>query len=703
MMLDVSDLEVRYAVERGEVHAVDGVSFELDPGETLGLVGESGCGKTTTAKALIRLLDSNARIAGGTVDFDGRDLTQLNRKRLKNEVRWREISMIPQNAMNGFDPVYTVGEQIVQVIRQHEGDTSKLDARSRARELFGKLGLEPNRVNDYPHQFSGGMVQRAMVALALALSPRVLLADEPTTALDVVIQDRLLDVVQDLQRDLNTAMILITHDMSVVSERCENIAVMYGGRIVEYADAETIIKSPRHPYTLGLRNSFPDITEDDQDLISIPGAPPELIDTEEMCRFASRCPFAQDECWEVAPEPRRYGNGHVVECHRADEMDLLQTEASRRETWRDDSKSTSVARENAVLPEAKLEIRDLKKYFPVDNTLLSRIFDIGERRMVKAVDGVSFAIKKGEAFGVAGESGCGKTTLAKTILHLTEATEGEVRIDGEDLTQMGMRELNTLRQEIQIIHQDPYKSLNPRFKVKDWIKEPLDIHGIGKKKDRPEKVQDTLEEVGLRPARTYANKYTSELSGGERQRVGIARAIISDPTFVVCDEPVSMLDVSIRASILELLERLRLETGITFMYISHDLSLLKHICDRIGIMYLGKFVEIGPAQQVINHPTHPYTQALVSSTPIIDPDENRERIHLEGEVPDPVDIPDECRFAGRCPQAMPECRETEPQMYDVAEDQVSRCILYDDEISLGSRSSDFGSAPTETDLEAKSD
>ncbi|MEY7850944.1 ABC transporter ATP-binding protein [Natrarchaeobius sp. A-rgal3] len=332
-MLEISDLEVRYETEHGEVHAVNGLSVDLAENETLGLVGESGCGKTTTAKSLIRLLESNCNIAGGSVELDDRELTDLSLKELKREVRWSEISMIPQNAMNGFDPVYTVGEQIVEVVRTHESDTSKAEARERAKELFEKLGIDGDRIDDYPHQFSGGMAQRAMVALALALDPKVILADEPTTALDVVIQDRLLDVIQDLQDEMNVAMLLITHDMSVVSERCDNIAVMYGGRIVEYADAETIIKSPRHPYTLGLRNSFPDITEDSQDLISIPGAPPTLVDPDEMCQFAPRCPFAEEECWEVAPEPAEYGDGHRVECHRADEVEYLQSEAKKHETW----------------------------------------------------------------------------------------------------------------------------------------------------------------------------------------------------------------------------------------------------------------------------------------------------------------------------------------------------------------------------------
>jgi peptide/nickel transport system ATP-binding protein len=332
-VLDINDLEVRYHTDDGDVHAVRGVDLHIEENETLGLVGESGCGKSTFAKSLIRLLAVNGEIESGSVDLQGTEVTDLSKKQLNRQVRWTEISMIPQNAMNGFDPVYTVGDQIVEVIQQHEDGTSKKEAKERARDLFEKLGIEGDRVEDYPHQFSGGMAQRAMVALALSLSPSVVLADEPTTALDVVIQDRILGVIQDLQDELGSAMLLITHDMSVVSEQCDRIAVMYGGRVIEEGPAETIIKEPNHPYTLGLRNSFPDITAEDQDLISIPGAPPELIEPEEGCAFAPRCPFAEEECWEETPAHEEMDDGHYVECHRADEMADLREEAGKRETW----------------------------------------------------------------------------------------------------------------------------------------------------------------------------------------------------------------------------------------------------------------------------------------------------------------------------------------------------------------------------------
>ncbi|TYL38519.1 ABC transporter ATP-binding protein [Natronococcus pandeyae] len=331
-LLDITELKTYYRADDGWVRATDDVSLSIDRGETVGLVGESGSGKTTLAKSIIRLLPDNAEVVDGSIDFDGTEVTELSNRELRKQIRWSEISMIPQNAMNGFDPVYTVGEQIVEVITYHE-DTSKAEARERARTLFDDLGVDPDRVDDYPHQFSGGMAQRAMIALALALSPSLVLADEPTTALDVVIQDRILETIKELQEELNSAMIMITHDMSVVSETCDRIAVVYGGRIVEIADAETIIMNPRHPYTLGLRNAFPDISDDDQELISIPGTPPDLVDPDDGCRFAPRCPFAEEECWEVTPEPESYGDGHAVECHRADEIEHLQEEAGKKETW----------------------------------------------------------------------------------------------------------------------------------------------------------------------------------------------------------------------------------------------------------------------------------------------------------------------------------------------------------------------------------
>lgn len=332
-LLTLENLKTYYRTDEGPVHAADGINLELSENETLGLVGESGSGKTTVAKSIIRLLADNAEIVEGSITYKGTDLTTMPMRKLRKQIRWKEIAMIPQNAMNGFDPVYTVGDQIVEAIRAHESETSKAEARKRTRELFDQLGLDEDRVEDYPHQFSGGMAQRAMIALSLAVSPSLLLADEPTTALDVVIQDRILQTISDLQEEYNTAMIMITHDMSVVSEACDTIGVMYGGRLVEYADARTVIKNPRHPYTLGLKNAFPDITGESRELISIPGSPPEVVDPDEGCRFAPRCPFAEEQCWEETPQPEVYDDGHTVECHRADEAEMLQEEASKKETW----------------------------------------------------------------------------------------------------------------------------------------------------------------------------------------------------------------------------------------------------------------------------------------------------------------------------------------------------------------------------------
>ena len=347
-MLDINNLKVQYETDQGDaVHAVDGVDITLKPNETLGLVGESGCGKTTLSKSLIDLLGRNGQITGGSINFKGRDLTELSSKEMRNEIRWKEIAMIPQNAMNGFDPVYTVGKQIVQVIQHHESGVSDQEAWDRARDLFEQLGLEEDRVKDYPHQFSGGMAQRAMIALAISLNPTVLLADEPTTALDVVIQNRILDRISDLQAELNSAMILVTHDMSVVAETCDRIAVMYGGRIVECADTETILKNPRHPYTIGLRNAFPDITEPNQELVSIPGAPPDLVDPVDECGFAPRCPFAQEECWESRPSAEEYEPGHRAECYRAKEAELLRSEGDDPDTWTEMQEQSSPLEEAA--------------------------------------------------------------------------------------------------------------------------------------------------------------------------------------------------------------------------------------------------------------------------------------------------------------------------------------------------------------------
>jgi peptide/nickel transport system ATP-binding protein len=343
-LLKVDDLKTYYTVEEGEIQAVDGVSFELKEGESLGLVGESGSGKSTIAKSIIRLMPENGEIVDGEIKFRGTDILALPGKQLRKEIRWKEISMIPQEAMNGFDPVYTVGEQIVNNIRYHEPDTTKPEARERAKELFEDLGLDEDRIDDYPHQFSGGMAQRAMIALALCLSPSIVLADEPTTALDVVIQDQILDVIKEMQQEVDSAIILVTHDMSVVSETCDTIAVTYAGQLVEIADAATIIKEPRHPYSMGLRNAFPDITATDEELISIPGSPPDLFDPDDACRFAPRCPFAEDRCWNEAPEPEEFEDGHVVECHRADEAEELRELAKDEDVWVERQEDSSRAR-----------------------------------------------------------------------------------------------------------------------------------------------------------------------------------------------------------------------------------------------------------------------------------------------------------------------------------------------------------------------
>ena len=345
-LLEIENLKTYYRTEDGYVHAVDGVSLSLAENETLGLVGESGSGKTTIAESINGILPDNAEIVDGSVTYDGVDLTDVSEKQLR-KYRWNDVALIPQSAMNAFDPVYTVGEQIVEVIRAHESDTSKAEARERAREMFEFVDLDPERVGDYPHQFSGGMRQRAAIALALALDPPIVLADEPTTALDVIIQDQILERIKELQDEIDSSMLMITHDISVVSETCDKIAVVYGGRVVEYADTESVITDPHHPYTLGLRNAFPTIGEGDQELISIPGSPPELIDPGEGCRFAERCPFAEDECFEKTPEPREVADGHVVECHRADEVELLQEEASKKETWLESDASESEYREVA--------------------------------------------------------------------------------------------------------------------------------------------------------------------------------------------------------------------------------------------------------------------------------------------------------------------------------------------------------------------
>lgn len=675
MLLDVRDLKTYYKTPRGHVRAVDGVSFSVQAGESLGLVGESGCGKTTVVKSLIRVLGQNAQTVGGQILYKGRDLVAMPPAEL-NKVRWREIAYVAQSAMNALNPVYRVGDQIVETLRTHTR-MSRTEAREKAAELFAMVGLERKRLADFPHQLSGGMRQRVVIAMALALDPALVIADEPTTALDVVVQDGILKQLRHIREQMGNSMILVTHDISVVAELCQRMAVMYAGQLAEIGATRALFRRPYHPYTMGLLNAFPTLESAAGQLIAIPGAPPNLQNPPRGCRFAPRCPFATERCLEEAPAPVEVEPGHTAACHYIDRVDEFRRRAADNDTWRDVAvRLGEIARADAA-PMARdtasgqggaaaasggpaLAVRGLRRWFPLRRSAFSSLLRPSDRR-VHAVDGVDFEVGRGEIVGLAGESGSGKSTLGEVIVGLQPPTQGEIIHQGLTLSAGGRRgreaarAVRELRRHVQMVFQDPYETLNPRFTVFQTVVEPLRNFGIGTPEERERRVKEALREAELSPPEYFMDRYPHELSGGQRQRVAIARAIVLRPELLVADEPVSMLDVSVRAGILNLFKRFRDEMDMSIVYVSHDLATIRYLCDRTAVLYLGRIAEIGPTEEIIARPRHPYTELLLAAVPRPDPDGQREHVDARGEIPDAIDLPNGCRFHARCRYALAGC------------------------------------------------
>ncbi|WP_010626630.1 ABC transporter ATP-binding protein [Halomonas sp. KM-1] len=659
-LLKVEDLAIHYRTGAGPVQAVDGIHFDLRPGEALGLVGESGCGKTTAAKAMLRLLPPNGEVPRGRIDFDGRDLVALDEESMR-KVRWKEIAWISQAAMNALDPVYTVGDQILEAMSAH----IKIDRKAawaHAEELFRAVGIDPGRLSAYPHEMSGGMKQRAVIAMALALDPKLIIADEPTTALDVVTQAQILARLSKLRRERGMGLLFITHDISVVVQTCDRVAVMYGGHIMETGPVREVFGTPFHPYTMGLTNAFPTLEGAQRELISIPGSPPDLLHPPAGCRFAERCPFATERCVRETPPLHSVGPDRQSACHYPDQAEAFRVKAALNETWvvvgerlnEPVQGAGSIEHLDADSP-LLLEVAELKKHFPVEQGFLDGLRGRNKDRKVHAVDGISFDLREGEILGLAGESGSGKTTTGEMLVRLLDVTAGEIRFEGADIAQLSGRELKTFRRRAQMIFQDPYQTLNPRFTIFDIVAEPLIIHRLAEGEALRHKVVEALERAGLKPAEVYAERFPHELSGGQRQRVAIARAIVLEPRFIVADEPVSMLDVSIRAGVLNLMHRFRNELGISFVYVSHDLPTIRYVADRTAIMYLGEIVEVGPTEQVVRERKHPYTQLLLEASPEPDPSVVKPPLESAGEIPSAVEPPNGCHFHTRCPRAMAHC------------------------------------------------
>ena len=683
-LLRVEDLSVRYDTDDGALHSVTDVSFAIDDGVNYALSGESASGKSTTAKAILGLLPDHGVVESGKIEFAGRDLRSLTPSE-RQDLLWEEVAFIPQTAIDALDPVMTVGAQIRQAIQTHR-EVSERNARRRARELFETVGLDADRVSDYPHQFSGGMRQRVVIAMALALEPKLIIADEPTTGLDVIIQDKIIDNILQIQEDTDSSLLLITHDLSVIAETCDEMSVLYGGQVLEQGRVEDLLLNPTNPYTMGLKNAFPALDGDGADLVSVPGTPPDLESAPSGCVFEPRCPFATEECATETPdlETLPYRNQRVA-CHESERAARMRSEAATAETWGGAAEGTRTEADEVLL-----EVDGLRRHYERSNSLLdrapidgisptvtgltdglSRWYDkrgdivrgmfADNSSAVRAVDGVSFSVRRGEILGVVGESGCGKSTLGQTLALLEDPTGGGFRFDGNSHEHYRDGHLQTFRQRLQIVFQNPYESLNPRLTVDQLVGEPLTIHDY-RLNERDTAVRETLEQVGLAPAEQYLDKYPNELSGGQRQRVAIARALVIDPSFLICDEPASMLDVSLQAEVLNLLRGLANTEGIGVLYISHDLASLTQIADRLAIMYLGRFVERGPTRRIVTAPKHPYTEALLAAVPETDPRGSRERVALDGRPADPEALPGGCRFAPRCPKAVDECRAAEPEL-----------------------------------------
>ena len=711
--LRVTGLHTRIDASAGVVRPLDGVDLEIRKGETFAIVGESGCGKSMTALSIMRLLPEAAWIAAGSVKLDGTNVLTLPEYSMR-DVRGARMGMIFQEPATSLNPVLTCGEQIVEVLERHNFARGAA-AQARALEWMQRVGIpDPaRRLTEYPFQLSGGMKQRVMIALALSAEPEVLIADEPTTALDVTIQAQILDLLDQLQRERGMAILLITHDLGVVARMAHRVALMYAGEIVEVASRQSFFSKPQHPYAKKLFNSLPGAAKRGATLDTIAGFVPPLHVEFTGCRFADRCDFVHARCRSEAPAWHETDAGHQARCHLLDAnkagpalmgpdpiKSVSTKDAASKEVGSDPIKPERVNLNKAPaqepLPERVsgtmqaetlgtqgfLSIRDLKVHFPIRKGLLKRV--VGQ---VKAVDGVSFNIAAGRTLALVGESGCGKTTVGKGLLQLIRVTGGSVRFEGQELTALKGEALRRSRAATQIVFQDPFASLNPRMRVGDIIAEGMGSFGIGKAGvERVARVIELLDQVGLGGDNRY--KYPHEFSGGQRQRIAIARALAVNPRLIVCDEPTSALDVSVQAQILNLLKDLQQRLGVSYLFITHNIGVVEYLAHDVAVMYLGRIVEAGTAEEVLNSPRHPYTQALLSAVPRITTDADadadgagaalsgtRAPIKVGGELPSPANPPQGCHFHPRCPHAVDACRAAYPAEMAVSATHHVRCVL----------------------------
>ncbi|MFT4577280.1 MAG: peptide/nickel transport system ATP-binding protein [Nitrospinales bacterium] len=632
MLLSVKNLATHFHAGPGRIaRAVDGVSFDLQQGKTLALVGESGCGKTQTAFSIIQLIAENGYHPSGEIFFEDKDLSKMDQEEMRL-LRGNDIAMIFQEPMTSLNPLFRIGDQLQEPLKQHK-KISQGASRKRAIELLDRVGIpDPHkRVDDFPHQLSGGMKQRVMIAMALACEPKLLIADEPTTALDVTIQAQVLRLMSDLQKQTGMAILLITHDMGIVNQMADDLCIMYGGRIAEYGSREHIFKNMSHPYTKLLFSSIPKLEKPAFLLDTVPGLVPSATEYAEGCRFANRCPAVMDVCKKEStvhsPSP-----GHLVTCHLLDK--------GINSKWDLKDQKTPI-NQRTPSTQTLISIKNLKTYFPIRKGIFLRTVN-----HIRAVDDINLELARGTTVALVGESGCGKTTLGESILKLNSYTQGEVEFSGQNILKLTGNDLKQFRKHMQMVFQDPFGSLQPRMTIEAIIAEGLEIHYPDlSQTEKTEKISFVMQEVGL--SASVLERYPHEFSGGQRQRIAIARALILEPEFMVLDEPTSALDVSVQAQVLNLLKDLQTKRNLTYLFISHNLSVVRYLADTVAIMYLGKIVEQAPVETLFNNPKHPYTISLLNSVP--DLGEQKPFEPLIGDVPSPLHPPDACHFHPRCP------------------------------------------------------
>lgn len=667
VLLKVDNLKTYFGdLNNKPVRAVDGVSFSINKGETFALLGESGCGKSMTALSLMQLVPSPAgTIVEGSVLFNGDDLLTRSEIEMRS-VRGNRIAMIFQEPMTSLNPVLTVQQQIEEVLLYHRNIKGPA-AWDEILRLLNSVGIPvpEERAKDYPHQLSGGMKQRVMIAMALASEPDLLIADEPTTALDVTIQAQVMTLLRDIQKQTGMAILLITHDLAIVSDFVDHVAVMYAGEIVEYAKRRDFFKTPLHPYSIKLFSSLPVKSKRNQELDVIQGIVPPLTTVFSGCRFYERCPNAISECNSAAIDLLNQKSGHSVRCLR------YSNNALNFITEQD--KMVFDSYKNTESNEVVLKVDKLKVHFPIHKGIFKKV-----AAYVYAVDGVNLKLKKGKTLALVGESGCGKTTVGKALLHLNEITAGKLELKGDDISSPSKAQLKKLRTQAQIIFQDPYSSMNPRKRVGEIIDEGmLALNPEWSSVERMQKVKTLLKQVGL--AETAISLYPHEFSGGQRQRICIARALAVNPEILICDEPTSALDVSVQAQMLNLFKQLQQDYNLSYLFITHNLSVVEYLADNIAVMYLGRIVEQGSVDDIMDNPQHPYTRALLSAIPKLEQcvGENlkRELISLKGELPSPITPPSGCHFSPRCPNSMEICTIEYPNVTSISPTHDVACFL----------------------------